>query len=618
MGQAIHQSSSDAWVDQDDPQNNHGQAAKLKVKGASSHKKNALIHFHRPFPIGATVVSAVIRVYAAGTWTGSQAVFATRIVDKWKEHRVKWANAPSDTATNDATNTVTSLTDGDQIEFDVTAMMNDVSAGADYFGVYITTDASGDRLLYSTENPKAAKRPEMEISWVVDPDQPVNLKPQGGLSVNPGKPHLSWQFSDKFLQDGVEQASSRVQIASDATFGAFTILYDTGKVANSLSHWDTATAGAVHDALPLADNTTFYWRVMTWDEADQPSDWSDAAQFVRRSYGVLTITNPGSVVHDLTPPISWTFTGRTQEAFEMQLLTINDKGVHVEVFREPRAADTDNSFTLPVGLLNSRDLFKVRLKVWDDQDRMGIRNAPAYVEAEQAFTYVRDGTPDPVTSLVANPDHARQVLNFHRDDEPDFFCLKVDDLEVDTRIDPADCALGGGDYALEYWGAFPRVEHQYEVEAVVHSGGIFKHSAGNPTVIAETDPIGITLVDPSDGTFVYLTGPDTDLALGIREVGTTYDILGARAPVRITDAMMGYAGSFSGAARTKDARDAFLDLKGRLVPLRLIAGDLNIKVYLEEADSAVPTYLHGDRVWHISANVFQIDAHNTFEVAGGN
>ena len=68
----------DSWVDQAAPTVKHGAATRLSLNGpAGTNDRRAFIHFSRPFPLGATILSAKLRVFARGAWTG-QTVTAFR------------------------------------------------------------------------------------------------------------------------------------------------------------------------------------------------------------------------------------------------------------------------------------------------------------------------------------------------------------------------------------------------------------------------------------------------------------------------------------------------------------------------------------------------------------
>lgn len=146
---------------------------------------------------------------------------------------------------------------------------------------------------------------------------------------------------------------------------------------------------------------------------------------------------------------------------------------------------------------------------------------------------------------------------------------------------------------------------------------VLRHSDGNATAALTPNPKGILLVDPDDNTRVKISGTDAP-DFSIREVGTTYDIIGSRIPVRITDSVGGYSGSVSGFLRGPTRRDSFLTLKGRLKALRLILSDINIEIRLEEVTGPSPRGDVADQdLYDVSFSFFQTDPQNTFSIRGG-
>lgn len=602
--------SIDAHVYESAPSTNYGGSVKLALNGGTgTDDRVAFLHFTPPFELGATIVSAVLRLRTKGAWAGSQNVTASRVTSSWAEARVTWANQPTVTATNEATEAANALADGATIELDVTALMQDVANGAPFYGFRLALSANVLRELHSSESPTASKRPELEVEWSQPPDPPSSLIPSGGRAVSLALPVLAWTFTDP--GGGMAQASSQVQIDDAEDFA--TPLYDSGKFANTDSSWDlaaTAFAG-------LAPGDVRYWRVRVWDQTDMESEWSDAVEFTRVAKGTLTLVSPpdGGTVDDLTPPVDWTFSG-TQTAYYLVLQRATADGYWAGVYTSGRVASTDTDLTLPAGLIVTGETYRLTLRVYDDVDRAVTAGDADYVEDVAEFTYARSGGPDPVTALTATPQEESPavLLEWSRAVQPDYFTLKVDGVEVASRIEPTDVFVSGTSYAMLWWEATPRVESTYEVEAVVDSAGSLENSDGNATDAATTEPIGIWLVDPSDDLAVTIYGREpADLAVG--ESSATLQVLGSRAPVRIYGDVRGYEGSIGGVLLGADVRDDFLELKGRLTPLRLILSDVNILVELE--DSAVPpTPIPGEPLYLVDCAVVQVGDFS-FEVRGG-
>jgi len=242
--------------------------------------------------------------------------------------------------------------------------------------------------------------------------------------------------------------------------------------------------------------------------------------------------------------------------------------------------------TLPAGYLATGSTFRVSVEVWD--------NLPRYIgqhsTVSQDFTYVRSGSPAAPTGLAAaevaghyGTSAPAVVLTWNRATMPDYWCLKVDGVEVIPRIAPGPTLVAGTAYRFTYWGLAPRSAHVIEVEAVVSSGAgaPYLNSGPNPTVTVTPEPEGIWLVDPADGTAVQLLGDDA-ASWAIGETGTTYTPIGTQAPVRITDVIRGQEGAVTGVLATASDRDTFLALKARRTTLQLILAHLSIPVVLED------------------------------------
>lgn len=593
----ILRSSVDAWVGEAAPTTNRGPAVRLNLTGPGSSERQAFIWFPRRVPAGAKVLSAILRVRLRGAWAGTNTVTATRVTQAWREGTINWNNRPSVTTTNQVAVSVVGGADKQVVEFDVTALMQTVANGAAFYGFRLALTQNVLRALRSSEDPDASLRPELELEWSEAPEAPDRLSPEGGDAVSISKPLLDWRFTDKLgTGDGTQQASSQVQISTSTDFTAPE--YDSGKVANTESQWDlaaTAYAG-------VADGATRYWRVRVWDGDDNESEWSATAEFHRDSPGTLVIDSPGATVPETTPPVSWTLTGATQERYRVTLFRVESSGALTQLWTT-MATSTDDAVTPASGHIVTGPTYRVRVEVWDDVDRV----SDEHLTEEQDFTYVRDGTPDSPTDLTASlvAGSNAVLLTWQRSSMPDYFALRVDDVEVSDRIEPSDVFVSGTTYSMEYWGSTPRVEHTYEVEAVVQSGlgDPYLHSAPNTVVSATTRPVGIWLVDTDDDLAVRIAG-DAPAEASIPESGATHIVIGSKRPVRITDAVRGYAGALSGLVLSIAERDDFLTLKERDKQLTLVLGDLVIPIRMEEA-SAIPTPTPGDVRFEVRFNFFQ-------------
>lgn len=599
------------------PGANLGTLSKMGVRGSgSSNRRNVYLYPGKaPFPEGATILSATLRVFLAADSTGSNSLTAKRVTTKWSETRLTYNNQPTATATNSAAASTTG-DKGDVVEFDVQDMLQDVAAGGAFFGFQVTMSQDHVLLLVSAESHNPDLMPQLELEWTENPETPDRLAPDGDEAVSVSKPILSWEFADRLAINA--QQSARIQLSQtlgDLPAGSDgTPDFDTGKIALPDQQYDTA-AGAFGG---VTNGDTWYWRVMVWNTEDLDSEWSEVATFNRTNLGTLTLDSPGSTVEETTPPIEWSVGGPTQARYRVRLLTVAADGTTKQIWEAHETSAVVDSVTPDSGLIKTGPTYRAVVEVWDSIDRAG----DDHLTATQDFTYVRSGDPDvPDTATIAGyadaDGHTTPAVqvDFTRASAPDYFCLTVDTgdghIEVLDRIELADTHVSGDAYRIIYWGLTPRVEVEVGVQAVVLDSGVYKHSDTLVAGVVTPRPMAVWLVDDStpgkDSTdSVAIFGKESaDLTIG--ETATTFDLIGAQSPVRITDVIRGYEGGISGSLLGQAARDLFYDLKGRRVPLRLIVGDLSFPVRLEEAH-AVPTPDPGDEEFIVSFTCFQVGA----------
>lgn len=603
MPTATIRTHSDSWVAQDSQFQNHGGGNRLWIRStATTSGRRAFISFAKPFPHNDTVgvVSATLQLRLKDSWSGTQTIGVQRVIETWKQNRITWNNAPTTSGVNTASLVVTGGADADLVEIDVTDMMEDVAAGGDWFGFRLTSGRDLKRAFYASDHPTDAYHPRLEVEWSLPPYPPTDLEPSGEHVIGVATPVLTWRYPDSTQE--TTQSASQVQISSSTSFAS--PLYDSTKTTNTYHRFNTA------GETTIAAGATRYWRVRTWSDGDIVSGWSDTAQFSRQTKGTISIVNPGvgGTVDDLTPAIQWTFSG-SQDRVQMRLVEVLANGTTVQRYEYTEQKNTATSLTIPRRnkhpIIKTGHDYRVQLKVWDTYDRVGLPNDKPYAYAQRDFVYERDGTPNAVPTLTATLNGPGVVLTWTRATTPDWFCLVAAGEEVIHRIEPTDVFVSGSTFSMTYWEATPRTAVEYEVEAVEVIGGDNVHSDGNATVTKTTAPTGVHLIDDEDDTYVRILGID-DSSFSIGESGTTYDLVGSRAPVRIVDAIRGYEGSFNGRVLTAQDRDTFLDLKGRDRELRLVIANLNFPVYLEEA-SVNPTPIPGGNHYEVGFSAFQSD-----------
>jgi len=616
--------SYDTLISEGEPNKNFGDWHLLTLAGNASNRRFALLYFAGLPPAGATVSSATLRVWlkvgATSDWSGTHTITARRILPTWKESLITWNRAGSGQlvtgATNPASAVVTGGTGGQLVEFDVSLMMADVAAGADYAGIRLEVNTNGTKRIHSSESATPEFRPQLEIQWNRAPLEPTDLAPAGGRSVSVSHPVLTWNFRDR---EGDEQAELRVLISTSSAIGSggqlSTNEFDSGWVVSDEEQLDLSTTAYAG----VAGGATRYWQVRTKDVPGQISPWSDVEEFRRDAKGVFTVDSPldGGTVDETTPTITTTLTALAQEALAYRLMEDDGTGNFVTLWDQPRFAAAESagvahSFNIPKGLIRRTGRqYRLRVWSWDTVDREGTPGDPVRYTDVATFTFVRSAAPSPVTALTVVDETPGVKLTWNRAagvSSPDWFCLMVDGERVFDRIDPAEVSLGGDPivYSMVWYGVQNNVSHTCEVEAVTLDVGKLKHSQSNATVtmtpdLSEAEVGGIWLVDDYDQLHapaslprrIRIRGAEMpDLQVG--ESSATFYPIGRRSPVIVVDAIRGLEGTVSGVVGQNDLDDpnsvGFLaNWKWAKLPenvgrrWRLVFGDVNIPVQLGQA-----------------------------------
>lgn len=630
----------DSWVIQSSPSNTRVYDHILRVNGDSggSAQRQSFIFFpNLVLDSSIIVASAKLYLYAEGAMTGSPfTLTAKRVTTKWKAHLLTWTNKPTVTATHQVDVVeAANLADGDEVVFDVTSIMNDV-AGSTFFGFQISVSTSGNKDFASANSQRWGKKPRLEITYYHTPDAPTDLRPSSG-PVSTQTPWLAWSGS-------VNQLAFQVQVSTVATAGGFVaaIVHDSGVVTDERERYNLADT-----AYSLPSSGSRYWRVRQQNALGGWSPYSDIIFIGYLSPGVLTITNPagaGAFVEETTPPIDWTFTGRTQKSYKVIL---QDQGSVIEgmvyegwgdnwgnrygdhgfqdIWDSGWQKSTATRVTIPPHLIRRLDnsFYRVIVRVRDDQNRDSSPGVPEYVEAQRIFSFQENGGVSAVSSLtVTNPEGWYVQLDWVDPTQPDYIGIKVDGEYVLDREDPSKFLTGGTNYRKKFYHSRPLRLSEYEVVRITKVGGIYKHSthAANPHPTFRFIPLGMWLVDEqSSGADVAVNlgsgGDDVSVDLAIAEGVTVYHPLGRRDAVRIVDYVGGFEGSITGMIRGMQNKEFFESMKAELPHkiFRLVVGDLSIRCRLGVVGDLHPTSnpvkssTVSDKLWRVTVEVFQAD-----------
>lgn len=602
----LFKTSVDSYVDEARPAANLGQVAYLSLNATAGSTRQGFIYFGIPFEPGDTVFEAILRAFLHGAagWAASHTLTVERIAEPWGENTLRWSNRPAIDTLHSATAVVTGGAEAQEVDFDITSMLQDVAAGAPFYGVRIRVSTGGNKSLFAAENPNQTLRASLEIDWSRVPFEADNLNPSGGLAVSLAKPVLAWQFDTEDPDADRTQAYSQVQISTTSAFTSPE--YDSGKVANTESSWDlsaTAYGGVAADA-------TRWWRVRVWDDRNQVSEWSAPVSFIRKTKGTLAISSPGATVNELDPEVTFALTGRTQEKVKIVLFQL-DGSRQIEKWVYPKTVTNDTSIQIPRGHIRSGEQCRLAVADWDAIDRAVTQGDPAFVLATKDFTYQRAGSVGPVTNLTAVTAEVLGPgvqLTWHRTSAPTWFCLKVNGVEVMDSIDPDDVHVSGDTYRMVYYGATPGQVNTFEVEAVQFEGLGNHHSQGNDTDTAQVDVTAKWLVDDYDPAnpevLEILMREQADLRL--RKSATEYNTVGGQRNREIIDAIGGYGGPISGKLASTEAKEKLEQMVARARPLRFIQSTTNIPIEIRGEPSISPSSDEIGDYYNVSVTIEQI------------
>lgn len=530
MGQAttVHRGATDASVSSSKPSTNYADTKALHIESGIGR---AFLHFNRPFPLGATVISATLRLYTKGSWGSAPTLTVRRVTEFWGVNKVTWNNQPAVSGTVAASTSHSSSVDADEWAFDVTTALQNVSNGAVWFGFRVEGTNTNPRYFYSAD--AVDHQPILEVTYSEAPQAPTTLSPSGSRAVSIAKPVLSFDFTD--YSGSTAMQSLQVQIDAGGNFT--TPAFDSGEVAATEPELDLTTTAYAG----LTAGTETRWRVRVRDGAGLWSPWSDVERFRRDVKGTLAITNPpvSGIVNEWTPPLAFSLTGETQTAWRLFLTPADDPSKILAGSDTGWTKGTANTWTLPKNIIEDGSDYRLVVRVRDTKDREATPGDPIHTEAVRVFHFAEDPTPNPPTGLTAITLEPRPwvQLDFSRSTAPDSFAIVRDDKVIESGIVPADILVSGTAYRWTDKESRPSRNHTWKVQAVVNG----KTSTGNPTVTKKTQIRGMWLVDPERDIEVYMASPGRDVgdwALG--EDSAVLLPLGSERAVVKTQGLRGY------------------------------------------------------------------------------
>lgn len=522
---------------------NYGTTPAMRIRTTLGDHR-AWIFFSIPFPRGATIQSAVLRLYTRETWAAGSTVIAQRTAAKWSANTITHANQPGVTGAT-ATSPVVSGAAVKEVAIDVTAIMQAVANGGAWYGLRLTS-AGADKTVYSAQSTATRYRPSLTLTWIDAPKAPTVMAPTANHAITPAKPILSFNYIDPSADSPL--ANVQVQIDTAANWSAPG--FDSGTVASSVPQLDlTATAYA---GLALAAST--YWRVRVQDSGGLWSPWSHTVngtgnQFQRLAKGTVTITNPAAspnnFVWDASPPITWTVAGMTQKHY--QVLIVDPAASAVALWNSGKITSAALTATPTLAVLkDTGKTYRAIVRAWDTVERETNSGDPAYSESSVDFTYNYDAAvtaPTGLAAVQASSSVPSVVLTWSRTTMPDFWTVLRDGIVV-ARLTGAEAFVSGTSYTYTDREVTGRTAHVYSVMAVVNA----RQSASNPTANITVDILFPWLMrtDGTDAIALVGKGQRPNWSMELQSNQELQEVLGNYPPIVITQSLGGFAGHVEG------------------------------------------------------------------------
>ena len=546
MGQSTQTHSLDTWVSSSQPSAVYAQSSTLQVR---ADQRLAYIYFSRPFPLGATIISATLKVRTyAISGSGSRWLRLWRTQTRPSYTHMTWNNAPAGiTGIPGAAVTVTKTgpqPGAAEWSFNVTGHMQHVSDGAPWSGWRIATDSTDILRIYGVDGGRYV--PELTVVWSDAPDTPTQLSPSAGRIVGEPSPVLRFDYTD--VSGDTEMSALHVQVHTSGSGhssvnGWSSPAWDSG-ITNS-SNPQLNLEGTTFPGIP--DGRTRWWSVRVRDGAGLWSGWSDPAEmrYVPKASFTLIAPTPGGTLEapaswdDATPVIAWNLSGATQASYRVRVwLSTDPKNT---LWDSGRVTASTTSVTVPAGALRWDDRhYRVQVSVWDTLDRQTTPGVTAaYTETSVVFLdwdQVLSGT-NWVSARPLDP-YPFVELEWARTPAPDRWTI-VRNNEILTTVDFADTLQPDGTHRWVDRYAPPRKELRYTVRPRVNGATAW----GNPASPVVSDPVGLWLVNETDEVCLVDTDDGT-WAMG--EASAIHEPIRGDRVVQLKSGMRGYEGSLSG------------------------------------------------------------------------
>ena len=577
MGEQVIRRGHDTFIESAHANREHGDS---KYPQVISGAARTLLFMPLEGVKGRTILSATLTGRVRNAFP-AQTLTVQTVAEKWSAAWANWTKNQSLAVTGPTATVATgSLADGASFEVNITALVQTVANGGDYFGLRITTNSATGGRFYGFDSG--------DDSWTLTivtsdaPQEPTTLYPAGGV-VGVSKWTVSCDFTD--LGGSTEQSAMQVQV--DPAGNGAAPAWDSGWVATTIPELDLAATSYPG----LASGATTKWRVQVKDADGNASGWSDWVSVTYVPKPALILDNPPSgILADATTTIAAHITTGTLQAWRVRIADGDDKTATRYDSRKRDGSGTAIACDLPVKNDDGDRVFKddgtywLNVRAWDRLDRLrGAAGDPPYIETWVQVTFDDDLALSPVSSLnvsqIGNTPRVR--LSWSRTaGAADGWAIYRDDERLD-RVDAEDITASGGSYEWIDDSAAPNEWHTWHIKAVVNGA----QSKPGPTASLRLELDGVWLLSSAGDVVLEGEGVGDFKAADRR---ATYSLPNKPYDVDIVGALGGISGTFAG---TIDVRDDRPDVDAVRRVLRSIRRNPTKQVQLVYANRSIPVLL---------------------------
>lgn len=536
---------------QGSPTRTYYKDTRMSLRDVSGNDAEGFILFPLPAPLGTVYSSFILEFEWDKTFSGSHTIQVRRVIAPMVGGltNLTWNNRPGNTTTDMAAITKSNPAQGEKWSFDITALMNTISAGAPWYGlvVYLQSAPDGYTRYFLNERSGRGAPPTVRAQWSAAPEKPTNVTPSGGRVVSVARPWITTDFIDR--NGNTDMKAMDIQIASSLAGWTET----DGFPAPDESQTILTGSPAAQLWFDLELDEFVYLTVALQDADDLWSKYSDPVQFGREALGTVELVypaeSPNDYVEDSTPRIQWTFSG-VQTAFQVLVYNRDTGTLSYDSGKTYSAELSHTPFQSIISLNYTR--YEVEVRVWDDKNRVTTINDPSFASVSREFEYHFTSSVTPVSSTVisAVPGTPWVQIDFERPTPPDYIDITRDGEFIRQNIDPNTLLLPGETTKYRFVDKTPppRLSHDYLVVTKVNEQSV----ESDVLTITTTPTTAYLCTVDSDNLVVPLLNYDNGMKRG--DDASQVDILGAALSFVVYRGSKGWSGTFAG------------DVSGELVP----------------------------------------------------